>query len=163
VDPSRVYISAIRDECYARMEYLLGILPKRFTSAATEVRDALPTLLAGDYLMVLTHSDLNVMNILVDPNSGDITGIVGWSGSSILPFGFTLYTLENALGIMGRHGWQWFDNADYLRGEFWHVFRQLAGSLSTSKERLINFAGKAGILIRYGTAYDSGFTGMIGV
>ncbi len=66
--------------------------------------------------MVLTHSDLNEMNILVNPDSGEITGVVDWTGASILPFGFTLYALENALGSMGAGGWEWFDGVDDLRG-----------------------------------------------
>lgn len=112
--------------------------------------------------MVLTHSDLNEMNILVDPGSGKITGVVDWGGASIQPFGFTLYALDNALGSMGPNGWKWFDNVDYLRGAFWTAFREQTG-LSEPQTRLIKLAGKAGILIRYGTAYDSGFSGMIGV
>lgn len=112
--------------------------------------------------MVLTHSDLNEMNILVDPCSGKITGVVDWPGASIQPFGFTLYALENALGSMGSNGWRWFDDVDNLRGAFWRAFREQTG-LSEPQTRLVKLAAKAGILIRYGTAYDSGFSGMIGV
>lgn len=83
-------------------------------------------------------------------------------GGSIQPFGFTLYTLENALGSMGPNGWKWFDDMDSLRGAFWRAFREQTG-LSEPQTILVKFAGKAGILIRYGTAYDSGFSGMIGV
>jgi Ser/Thr protein kinase RdoA (MazF antagonist) len=130
--------------------------------AVTEIQAALPALLDGYYPMVLTHSDLNEMNILVNPDSGEITGVVDWPGASILPFGFTLYALENALGSMGSNGWKWFDNVDDLRDTFWKAFREQTG-MSKPQTRLINLAGKAGILIRYGTAYNSGFAGMIGV
>jgi Phosphotransferase enzyme family len=152
----------ISSECYSRFNYLLDVLPERFTPAVTEVQDALPQLLTGDYPVVVTHSDLNEMNILVDTNSGGITGVVDWTGASIQPFGFTLYALKNALGSMGRYGWEWFGNAKYLRDEFWRAFRQLAG-VSSSQMALIRLAGRAGILIRYGTAYDSSFAGMVGV
>ncbi|KAF1977857.1 hypothetical protein BU23DRAFT_577801 [Bimuria novae-zelandiae CBS 107.79] len=107
-------------------------------------------------------SDLNEMNILVDPDSGEITVVVDWTGASILPFGFALYALESALGSMGSSGWIWFDNVDDLRDTFWKAFREQTG-LSNLQTRLIKLAGKAGILIRYGTAYDSGLSGMIGV
>ncbi|KAB5585648.1 hypothetical protein GE09DRAFT_1210248 [Coniochaeta sp. 2T2.1] len=94
--------------------------------------------------------------------SGEITGVVDWPGASIQPFGSALYALENALGSMTSAGWKWFDNADDLRDTFWRAFREQTG-LSEPQTRLIKLEGKAGILIRYGTAYDSGFPGMIGV
>ncbi len=156
-------MSAISTECHARFVYLTDALPERFLPAVTKVQAALPALLDGRYPMVLTHSDLNEMNTLVDPSSGEITGVVDWPGATILPFGFTLYVLENALGSMGSSGWKWFDNADHLRDTFWRAFGEQTG-LSEPQTSLVQLAGKAGILIRYGTAYDSGFpAGMIGV
>jgi Ser/Thr protein kinase RdoA (MazF antagonist) len=147
---------------YAIFEYLADKLPKRFLPAVTEVQAPLPALIDECYPVVLTHSDLNETNILVDPSSGKITGIVDWSGASIQPFGFTLYALENALGSMGPDGWKWFDDADDLRDAFWMAFKGQTG-LSESQTTLIKLAGKAGILIRYGTAYDSVLAGTIGV
>ena len=104
-------MSAISTECYARFEYLADTLPKRFLPAVAEIQATLPALLDGCYPVVLTHSDLNEMNILVNPESGEITGVVDWSDVSILPFGFTLYALESTLGSMGSRGWKWFDAA----------------------------------------------------
>lgn len=102
------------------------------------------------------------MNILVNPHSGQITGVVDWADASFQPFGFTLYALENALGRMGSSGWVWFDNAGDLRDSFWRAFQYQTG-LSEPQTKLVKLAGLAGILIRYGTSYDSGFSGMIGV
>ncbi|KAI0532533.1 hypothetical protein GGR58DRAFT_522708 [Xylaria digitata] len=113
--------SLANTECYARFEYLAGVLPERFLPAVTEVQAALPALLDECYPVVLTHSDLNEMNIL-----------------------------------------EWFDNVDDLRAAFWSSFREQTG-VSEPQTKLIKLAGKAGILIRYGTAYDSSFPGMIGV
>lgn len=121
----------------------------------------LPALLDGQYPIVLTHSDLNEIDILVNPDSGEITGVVDWPGASFLPFGFTLYVLENALGGMGPKGWEWFDDADNLRVAFWVLFREKTG-LSEAQIEPIMVAARAGILLRYGTAYNSGFEGMIG-
>lgn len=45
-------------------------LPERFVPAVVEVQTAMPALLDECYPVVLTHSDLNEMNILVDPYSG---------------------------------------------------------------------------------------------
>lgn len=161
-DSALVDMPAISAECHARFKYPAGALPERFQPAVTEVRAALPALLDGCCPVVLTHSDLNEMNTLVDPGSGAITGVVDWAGAGMLPFGFALYALENALGSMGPGGWEWFDDVDRLRGAFWGAFGEQTG-LSEARTRLVELAGKAGILIRYGTAYDSGFSGMIGV
>ncbi|KAK5651013.1 hypothetical protein OQA88_2100 [Cercophora sp. LCS_1] len=157
-----VDMSAINTECYDRFKYLANTLPKRFLPVVAEVQATLPALLDGCYPVVLTHSDLNEMNILVDPNSGKITGIVDWPGASIQPFGFALYALENTLGSMTSDGWKWLGDAEDLRDVFWRTFKLETG-LSEPQIRLIKLAEKAGILIRYGTAYDSGFPGMIGV
>ncbi|KAF2122371.1 hypothetical protein BDV96DRAFT_594257 [Lophiotrema nucula] len=153
--------SAIRAQCYSRFNHLADALPERFAPAVAETQAALPALFDEDYPLVLTHGDLNEMNMLVNPSSGEITGIIDWPDASILPFGFTLYALENVLGSMGSGGWKWFDNAEDLRNSFWRAFRGQTG-LSESQTRLTELAGKAGILMRYGTAYDSGFPGMIG-
>lgn len=99
--------------------------------------------------------------MLADPSSGEITGIIDWPDASFLPFGFTLYALENILGSMGSGGWKWFANAEVLRNSFWRAFREKTG-LSEPQTELIKLAGKAGVLFRYGTAYNSGFSGMIG-
>ena len=63
---------------------------------------------------------------------------------------------------MGPSGWKWIDDAHVLRESFWGASRKHTG-LSEHEIELIKLAGKAGILIRYGTAYNSGFSGMIGV
>lgn len=113
--------------------------------------------------MVLTHGDLNGMNVLVDPANGEITGVVDWAEASFQPFGFALYALDNPLGSIGPDGWEYFDNAGYLRNEFWGTFKKLVGGLSESRMQSIQLARLAGLLIRYGTAYNRGFGRMVGV
>ena len=103
------------------------------------------------------------MNILVDPSSGEITGVVDWAKASFQPFGFALYALENCLGSMGPGGWKFFDNADHLRNEFWSTFNELVGGLTEDELEAIRLARMAGLLVRYGTSYNSGLGGMIGV
>lgn len=118
---------------------------------------------SGEHPVVLTHGDLNEMNILVDPVSGKITGVVDWAEASFQPFGFALYALDNALGSMGPNGWEYFNNACYLRDGFWSTFSKLVGGLSESRMESIRLARVAGLLIRYGTAYDRGFGEVVGV
>lgn len=94
------------------------ILPERFMRVVIELQAALPALLNGSYPVGLAHSDLNEMNVPTDTSNSKITGVVEWAGASILPFGLTLYALENALSSMGWNGWKCFDNADDLRRAF---------------------------------------------
>jgi len=57
---------------------------------------------------VLTHQDLSGMNILVDPDTGHITGVVDWADATIEPFGMALWGLESVLGCSGPNGWSYF-------------------------------------------------------
>ena len=75
--------SIVHAECHSRFEYLIGALPERFAPALAEVQAAVPALLNNAYPMVLTHSDIDEMNVLVNPSSGEITGIVDWPRASI--------------------------------------------------------------------------------
>lgn len=110
---------------------------------------------------MLTHGDLNEMNILAGPESGEITGVVDWAEASFQPFGFELYALDSCLGSMGPEGWKFLDDADYLRAEFWSTFDELVGGLSEETLETIRLARAAGLLVRYGTPYNSGLTGMV--
>lgn len=160
-DPAQV--STTINECAAMFGYLSDNVPSRFKPSVTQIQGILPMLRSGEHPVVLTHGDLNEMNILVDPASGKITGVVDWAEASFQPFGFALYALDNALGSMGPDGWEYFDHADYLRDEFWSSFSRLVGGLSESRMESIRLARVAGLLIRYGTAYHRGFGGMVGV
>jgi len=161
-DPAQV--STTIDECADVFRYLSDNLPSCFKSSIAQVQRNLSTLLSEEYPVVLTHGDLNEMNILVDPASGRITGVVDWAEASFYPFGFALYALDNALGGMGPNGWKYFLNSDYLRDELWSIFCKLVGGLSEERMESIRLARVAGLLIRYGTPYDRGrFGGMVGV
>jgi Ser/Thr protein kinase RdoA (MazF antagonist) len=43
---------------------------------------------------VLTHQDLSGMNILVDPDTGHITGVVDWADATLEPFSMVLWGLD---------------------------------------------------------------------
>lgn len=133
--------------------YLSDNLPSRFKLFVAQIQDILPILRSGEHPVVLTHGDLNEMNILVDPASGKITGVVDWAEANFHPFGFALYALNGCLGTRSSHGWGVFEDADRLRDEFWVTFRDLVGKLSEPVMKSIPLARVAGLPIRYGTSY----------
>ena len=67
------------------------------------------------------------MNIIVDPKTGHTTGVVDWSEAKILPFGVSLWGLENTLGYMDSQGWHYLDNHRELEDLFWRTFEQAVG------------------------------------
>lgn len=77
-------------ECNSALDVIAANPDHHFEATLTKVRCGLPALFSGDYPLVITHGDLSEMNLLVDPLSGKITGIVDWAETSIQPFGFTL-------------------------------------------------------------------------
>ncbi|OAA62664.1 Protein kinase-like domain protein [Niveomyces insectorum RCEF 264] len=158
-------LSAVATELSSRLDDVSssGVLTARFQPALEEVREHLPTLVSGDFPLVLTHSDLNELNILVDGSSGAITGVIDWADAGIQPFGLTLYVLEKFIGSMGSDGWVYLDNAGALREEFWRAFTHYAGQVSDSHMKAIQVARKAGYLLRYGTFYSREHKGAVGI
>lgn len=90
------------------------------------------------------------MNILVDSTTGDITGIVDWAEARVLPFGFSLWALENILGYMDGEGWHYYDNRRELEDLFWQTFLEGASRTSKPDLQLIRAARMAGLFYRYG-------------
>lgn len=133
-------------------------LPERFTRTLNEVLEGLPRIMTLPF--VLTHGDLNEMNMLVDDN-GHITGIVDWAESRILPFGFALWGLENILGYMNSKGWHYHDNAQKLRDEFWRIFEADTGCVQDDVKANIRLARMAGLFLRYGFEHSASVTGKV--
>jgi hypothetical protein len=124
-DPDTV--SASFAHCHSSFTYLCGNLPSRFQKTAIQVQDHLPAFFSGEYPLVVTHGDLSQMNMLANPETGEITGIIDWAEAGILPFGFALYVLDNILGYLTPSGWVFHDTAEHLQHEFWSVFCGLVG------------------------------------
>jgi hypothetical protein len=114
-------------------------LPSRFASKLERVRKELPSVFKA-LPFVLSHGDLNVTNLLVNPKTGNIAGIFDWAESRILPFGFALYGLENLLGWMDSEGWHYYDRCRELESLFWQTFRAEAHNFSDADFYLIRAA-----------------------
>ena len=98
------------------------------------------------------------MNILVDPDSGHLTGVVDWADASIEPFGIALWGLESVLGCSGIDGWAYQGNdVSYSRDLFRDVlFAEIGGSLSDETRRAIENVRTLGLLLRYGFNWEDG-------
>lgn len=129
-------------------------LPSRFASKLERVRKELPSVFKA-LPFVLSHGDLNMTNLLVNPKTGNIAGIFDWAESRILPFGFALYGLENLLGWMDSEGWHYYDRCRELESLFWQTFRAEAHNFSDADFYLIRAARMAGFFYHYGFNFDT--------
>ncbi|KPM40868.1 hypothetical protein AK830_g5720 [Neonectria ditissima] len=125
-------------------------------STLSELQATLPQLFATDYPQVLTHGDLSKTNILVDPESLEVTGIVDWSLAAVKPFGMELDCLFLMTGCMDLAGWHDSDCQPRLLKTFWAEFWTEAGIEEDGSGRRDNVramaevAAKIGALLRYG-------------
>ncbi|KAJ5250700.1 hypothetical protein N7489_001110 [Penicillium chrysogenum] len=141
-------------EFQSSFDLLARNLPSRFAANLERVREELPSLFKV-LPFVLSHGDLNMMNLLVNPKTGNITGIVDWAEARILPFGFALYGLEHLLGWMDSEGWHYYDHYCELESLFWQTFREEAHNFSDADLYLISAARMAGFFYHYGFNFDT--------
>jgi hypothetical protein len=161
--PEASAVSADLEDCSSSFDYLSRSLPSRFQNAVARVQKKLPALFSGEYPLVLTHGDLSERNILVNPETGEITGIIDWAEAGIRPFGFALYALDSIVGYLTPDRWVFHESAEHLRSEFWSVFCQLVGGVSPREMELIQLARLAGLFLRYGIPYKPGRKGVVGI
>ncbi len=105
---------------------------------------------------VLTHSDLSEMNILVDPDSGHLTGVVDWAEATIEPFGLALWGLESVLGCSGPAGYSYYgNNTLHLRTLFREtLLAEIGYALAEETLKAIDDARTLGHLLRYGFIWE---------
>ncbi|KAL7955112.1 hypothetical protein V8C34DRAFT_292484 [Trichoderma compactum] len=140
-------------EFRSKLNCLSGSLPSQFATNLNAVLRELPSLFSEGLPFVLTHQDLNETNVLINSETGCITGIVDWAEARILPFGFSLWGFENPLGYMDSEGWHYYDNRHELEGIFWQTFLAEAKGVSDSDIQLIRVARMTGLFCRYGFAW----------
>ncbi|KAH7170410.1 hypothetical protein EDB81DRAFT_876438 [Dactylonectria macrodidyma] len=109
----------------------------------------------------LTHGDLVPANIMVDPSTGHLTGLIDWAEGEWLPFGIGLYGLEEALGSEdGLTGFQFCEDHNQLRIAFWGKLIELTAVAEMDSSSLwiqnAGLAQKLGILLWRGIAFEDG-------
>lgn len=133
----------------SKLSLLAASLPARFSQPLQSLQPHLLSVFT-QLPHVLTHADLNELNMLVDPATGRITGIVDWAEASVLPFGFALWGIENILGCTNAQGWRYYDNHEALRALFWKTFLQKAPDCTEQDIELIRIVRLMGLFCRYG-------------
>jgi hypothetical protein len=139
-----------------RLEHLNTDLPPRFRPAVAHVLSqyhhlhSLPT--------VLAHGDIVPSNILLDPRTGHLFGLVDWAEAETLPFGICLYGLEEILGhITPKKQFLYYPDAEQARAAFWAKLHAEIPELAD--EQIFNallLARELGILLWHGFAFDDG-------
>ena len=153
----------ISAECKSRLAHIAGTLPPRFQSSVADAQRCMDNLFDPGYPLVSTHGDLSENNLFVNKETGELTGVIGLAELSFLPFGLDFYGLEEIVGYLGLEGWGEHDGAQELRAHFWVIFANSAKLDAKGPEmRTIREARLVGILFRYGTRADAGFSGMLG-
>lgn len=140
-----------------KLKQLSSSLPPRFTKIIENTQKNMGQMINA-VPWVLTHQDLSDMNILVDPDSGHITGVVDWADATVEPFGMALWGLESVLGYSGPDGWSYFgSDPSRSRALFWKAFlREIGCTISDECYRAINDVKTLGVLLRYGFCWENG-------
>ncbi|RFU31035.1 hypothetical protein B7463_g5332, partial [Scytalidium lignicola] len=139
-----------------RLGQLGAQLPPRFRGTAQNVLRELSRI--DNLPWVLTHGDIVPSNLLVFPSTGRLSGLVDWAEAEYLPFGVSLYGLEEILGEMTAAGFKYYPEADNMREIFWTELRSHVPELeeNSSMVDVIKLSRDLGVLLWYGIAFDDG-------
>jgi hypothetical protein len=146
-----------------RLNLLNGLPEKDLLAHVSEAQAQLDMVEASNWCV--THGDLLPGNMMVDAETGHLTGLIDWTEAEWLPFGMALYGVEEVLGEdrpCSEGGFRYYDDHEELRRLFWDEFLSFIGRDGiTSDYRLgllreAEAARKLGILLWRGIAFDDG-------
>ncbi|OCK81609.1 hypothetical protein K432DRAFT_381198 [Lepidopterella palustris CBS 459.81] len=143
-----------------KLEKLAQQLPS--SPLRTKARNTLATLpLLENLPVILNHGDIVPSNIMLDPSTGELIGLVDWAEAEWLPFGTCLYGLEHLLGWLdlgtsdARPQFVYYDRAEQLREVFWEELRIQIPEVMRWIDSVM-LARDIGILLWFGYAWDEG-------
>ncbi|KAF7930804.1 hypothetical protein BELL_0149g00010 [Botrytis elliptica] len=139
----------------SRLELLCKNLPIRFQPLAKRIRRDMRFVESMPW--VLTHGDIIPSNIMINPLTHHLTGLVDWAEAEPLPFGTCFYGLEEILGELTPIGFRYHADATYLRNIFWIELVTLIPELKQDEVmRTVQLARDLGVLLWHGIAWDDG-------
>ncbi|KAJ5719049.1 Protein kinase-like protein [Penicillium malachiteum] len=139
--------ASIQNNYSSSLDRMMDLLPARFHPLLDTLQSQIPSLFADDYPMVLNHGDLLENNILVDRNTGKLTGIVDWRDAEVGPFAMQLCGLENILGIRKTTCMAFHPRHLELRQLFWKTLFHEMGDVSEEMKVVIQTARMVGIFL----------------
>lgn len=153
-------VQSLREKYEKKLDILSANLPEPFRGMAMDVHNRLDSLFT-EWPMTLSHEDLTEKNVLVDPSTGHLTGIIDWVDAMIAPFGVGLYGVESFMGIMEDDGWRYFSNVERMRVIFEgpiqnamaDILPKIPLGVAGSK---LSLAKKLGVLLHYGFVFYDG-------
>lgn len=147
-----------------RLTLLKGLPEKDLITHVSEAQAQLEMVAASSWC--LTHGDLLPGNMMVDAETGHLTGLIDWAEAEWLPFGMALYGIEEVLGEdmhfpTGGFKFKYYDDHEELRRLFWDEFLSLIRRDGREiqlreVEAEAEAARKLGILLWRGIAFDDG-------
>ncbi|RDL40633.1 uncharacterized protein BP5553_00612 [Venustampulla echinocandica] len=146
-----------------RLQSLHTSLPPRFRPLTSKLLAHLPRI-TSLLPWTLTHGDLLPGNIMLSPASGHLTGLVDWAESEILPFGMSLYGLEELLGYpvpatsTTAAKFIYHLRSAELRELFWKTLLDGIPELKQHEDmrECVGMARDLGVLLWFGIAFDGG-------
>ncbi|KAH8697302.1 hypothetical protein BGW36DRAFT_397058 [Talaromyces proteolyticus] len=118
----------------AKFIIFLQHLPSCFSGIISKLREELPILFTHTHPLVLRRGDLCEMDIIIDPEQAE---------AKILPFGMSLWGVQNMLDVMNSTDWHYYEIRLCLEGLFWDVFYKYVGVISKEYKRAVKTAERA--------------------
>ncbi|KAM0454513.1 hypothetical protein ACHAO4_004317 [Trichoderma viride] len=146
-----------------RLNLLNGLPEKDLLAHVSEAQAQLDLVEASSW--GLTHGDLLPGNMMVDAETGHLTGLIDWAEAEWLPFGMALYGVEEVLGEdrpCSEGGFRYYDDHEELRRLFWGEFLSFIRQDGMKSDHILGLlreaeaARKLGILLWRGIAFDDG-------
>lgn len=151
----QLLLGIVGSSIISRLKNLSNDLPLRFQPIARQIIENYHLIEALPW--VLNHGDILAANVMVEPLTGRLTGLVDWAEAEMLPFGTCLYGLEEILGEMTPSGFQYHKDAAELRKIFWVELEKQIPQLGESRVlEAVALARDLGVLLWHGIAFDNG-------
>ncbi|PPJ52944.1 hypothetical protein CBER1_11655 [Cercospora berteroae] len=140
----------LEQEYEGDLRLLQHALPRRYQSVIQRCLQALPSIMALP--IVLAHKDFGDFNMLVDPDTCHLLGVIDWAEAKLEPFGVNLYAVEKLMTKFHlRNGASRYPNYDTLYDTFWQTLKaEINADLSDATVCTIRSAILLGFLLEHG-------------
>lgn len=143
-------LDKVQQEYERDLRLLLHALPPRFQYATQRCLQALPSIMALP--TVLAHKDFGDFNILVDPDTCHLLGVIDWAEAEMEPFGVNFYSVEKLMTKFHlRNGASRYPDYAKLYETFWQTLEtETSPDLGDANIDTIKSAMILGFLLEHG-------------